>query len=160
MATQCKCFEVQCPGENAQGAGNPEEEYLYHGAVNEDLRLCDGFTLNARAAFQRLLRECGLVDVFRHKNPRERAGTSCGCAVKGKRRREVTDAERAKVAIRLDFFLVDERLMDGDPDVAILSDKWSESDHCPIALTLRRQTSTDDNDGNEGCVGDDIEEGC
>lgn len=116
------------------------------GAVNEELRLYDGFTSNARAAFQRLLCECELVDVFRHKHPLERTGTSCGCAVKGKRRREVTDVERAKVAIRLDFFLVDKRLMDGDTDVTMLSDKWGESDHCPIELVVQGQMSTKDTD--------------
>jgi exodeoxyribonuclease-3 len=74
----------------------------------------------------RRLMEVGLLDIHRILHPEERKYTCWS------HRRDRRDANKG---VRLDYFLVDERLKEKVSE-SIIQDQYFGSDHCPVEIVL------------------------
>lgn len=86
------------------------------------------FSSAERQSFEDTLETCGLVDVFREKNPSLASQfTAYGYS---------TRVRAHNCGVRIDYALVSEDLVDAVRDVRILDDV-DGSDHCPLVLDLK-----------------------
>lgn len=85
-----------------------------------------GYTIQEREAFQKLLSECGLVDIYRRLNPDKIEYSWWSYRF---------NARKNNAGWRLDYFLVSEELVSKVVDAKIHTDVYG-SDHCPVSIEL------------------------
>uniref|UniRef100_A0A7S1KWE1 DNA-(apurinic or apyrimidinic site) endonuclease n=1 Tax=Neobodo designis TaxID=312471 RepID=A0A7S1KWE1_NEODS len=110
-----------------------ERDYdRFWGGNFKQMQKCPGFTPEERASFRTTLKECNMVDAFRHKYPTAaKAGTYTFFSARFNQRAKGN-------GWRLDYFVVSAALAARVVDCFPLT-SYADSDHQPLVLWLKRK---------------------